>query len=83
MAAGGKENGGKKKEVSRQKPLINKCKARIPMRLGKEGTRTCTGLKLFIGSKVLCVFCFEIGTAEGRGGEKGRNANFKQSMQSL
>ena len=36
-----------------------------------------TGVKLFIGSKDQCMFCFEICTPEGRGGEKGGRANFK------
>ena len=36
-----------------------------------------TGVKLFIGSKVLCVFCFETCTPEGRGGEEGGSANFE------
>ena len=35
------------------------------------------GLMLFIGSKVPCLFCFEIFTPEGKGGEKGGSANFK------
>ena len=35
-----------------------------------------TGVKLFIGSKVPCVFCFEICTTEGRGG-KGRECIFQ------
>ena len=35
-----------------------------------------TGVMLFIGLKVLCMFCFEICTKE-RGGEKGGSANFK------
>ena len=35
-----------------------------------------TRVKLFIGSKVLCVFCFGFCTPEGRGGEKGGSANF-------
>ena len=39
-----------------------------------------TGLKLFIGSKVLCMFCVEICTPEGRGGEKDRNANVKTKL---
>ena len=30
-----------------------------------------------IWSKVLCLFCFEICTPEGRGGEKGGSSNFK------
>ena len=37
----------------------------------------CAGVKLFIGSKVQCMFCFEIFTPEGRGEEVGGNANFK------
>ena len=36
-----------------------------------------TGVKLFIGSKVLYVFCSEICTPQERGGEKGGSANFK------
>ena len=32
--------------------------------------QNCTGVKLFIGSKGLCVFCSENCTPEGRGGEK-------------
>ena len=36
----------------------------------------CTGVK-FIGSKVMCVFCFVICTPEGRGGEQGGRTNFK------
>ena len=34
-------------------------------------------MKLLIGSKVPCLFCFEIGTSEGKGGEKEGNPNFK------
>ena len=34
-------------------------------------------VKVFIGSKVHCLFCFEICTTEGRVGEKGGSANFK------
>ena len=34
-------------------------------------------MKLLIGSKVLFLFCLEICTPEGRGGEKRENANFK------
>ena len=33
--------------------------------------------QVIIGPKVLCMFLFEICTPEGRGGEKGGNANFK------
>ena len=36
-----------------------------------------TGVKFFIGSKVQCMFCFEICTPEDRGGEKRGSANFK------
>ena len=36
-----------------------------------------TGVKLFLRSKVQCLFCFEICTAKGRGGVKGGSANFK------
>ena len=36
-----------------------------------------TGVKLFIGAKDPCMFCLEICTPEGRGGEKGGSANFK------
>ena len=36
-----------------------------------------TGVELIIGSKVLCMLCFEICTPEGRGGEKGGSVNFK------
>ena len=36
-----------------------------------------TGVEIVHGSKVQCLFCFEFCTAEGRGGEKGGNANFK------
>ena len=36
-----------------------------------------TGVKLLIGTKVLCMICFEICTLEGGGIEKGGNANFK------
>ena len=36
-----------------------------------------TGVELILGSKVPCLFCFEIYTPEGRGGEKGGNVNFK------
>ena len=49
--------------------------------LGLKNLALCksetTGVWLFIGSKVLCVFCFEICTPEVRGGEKGGSANFK------
>ena len=44
---------------------------------------TYTGDKLFIVSIVLCMFCFEICTPGGRGGDKGGNANFKQNAQNL
>ena len=37
----------------------------------------CTGIKLFIVSKIPCLFCFEICIPEGRGSEKGGNANVK------
>ena len=36
-------------------------------------------LKSFIGSKDQCVFCFEICTPEGRGGEKRESAKFKMN----
>ena len=36
-----------------------------------------TGVKLFIGAKDPCMFCLEICTPEGRGGEKGGSASFK------
>ena len=36
-----------------------------------------TGVALFIGSWVRCLFCFETCITEGRGGEKGESANFK------
>ena len=36
-----------------------------------------TGVELILGSKVQCLFCFEICTTEGREGEKGGSANFK------
>ena len=36
-----------------------------------------TGVEFSTGSKVQCMFCFEIFTLEGRGGEKGGNENFK------
>ena len=39
----------------------------------------CTGMELILGSKVQCVFCFEISTPEGRGGEKGGVQISKQS----
>ena len=38
---------------------------------------TSTGVELFIGSTVLCMFGFEICTPEGRGGNEEGNANFK------
>ena len=34
------------------------------------------GVKLFIGSKVQCVFCSEICSPEERGGEQGGKSNF-------
>ena len=37
----------------------------------------CAGVRLIIGSKVLCMFCSEICTPVGRGGEKGGNVNLK------
>ena len=40
-------------------------------------SRPSTGVELFIGSKVLCMFCFENCIPEGKGGEKGGNVNFK------
>ena len=46
------------------------------MKFYKFPTYKRTGDKLFIGSKVLCEFSFEICTPEGRGGEKGGSANF-------
>ena len=36
-----------------------------------------TPVKYILVWKVLCLFCFEICTTEGRGGEKGGSANFK------
>ena len=39
---------------------------------------SCTGIEVFIGSKVQCLFCFETCTTEGRGGEKGGSANFQK-----
>ena len=36
-----------------------------------------TGVELFIGSKVQCLFCYETSTTEGRGGEMGGSANFR------
>ena len=35
------------------------------------------GVEVFRMSKVLCLFCFQISSLEGRGGEKGGRANFK------
>ena len=37
----------------------------------------CTGVEVFIGSKVQCLFCVETCSTEGRGGEKGGSANSK------
>ena len=42
-----------------------------------------TGVKTFLMNKVKCVFCFEICTPEGRGGDKGENDTFKKSTQNL
>ena len=36
-----------------------------------EKRNVSTGVKLFIGSKVQCMLCFEICSPEGRDGEKG------------
>ena len=36
-----------------------------------------TGVELFIGSKVQSLFCYETSTSEGRGGEVGGSANFR------
>ena len=36
-----------------------------------------TGIRLFLMSKVQCMSWFEICISEGKGGEKGGNANFK------
>ena len=36
-----------------------------------------TGVKLFLGLRVPCMVCFEVFTAEGRGGEKGGSEYFK------
>ena len=36
-----------------------------------------TGVELFLGTKVLCMFRYEIFTPVGRGGEKGGIAHFK------
>ena len=36
-----------------------------------------TGVEAFLISKVQCMLCFEIRISEGRGREKGGNANFK------
>ena len=40
-------------------------------------TNHYTGVKLLIGSKVLCMFYVAFCTPEGRGGGKGGSANFK------
>ena len=37
----------------------------------------CTGVKVFIGSKVQCLFCLETSTTEGRGEELGGGAKFQ------
>ena len=39
-----------------------------------------TGVLVVMRSKVLCLFCFEIYTLDGRGGEKGQSANFKKKQ---
>ena len=39
-----------------------------------------TEVESFIGSKVECMFCFEICTPEGRGGEKVGSANFQKTQ---
>ena len=36
-----------------------------------------TGIKSFIASEAQCMFCFEICTPEGKGGENGGSANLK------
>ena len=42
-----------------------------------ESNYVCTAVELIIGSKVQCVFCFEICPTEGSWGEKEGSANFK------
>ena len=54
----------------------------LPWRFGSceqtLSTQTAfTGVEVFIGSKVQCLFCFETSTTEGRGGAMGGSANFK------
>ena len=39
-----------------------------------------TGVMVFIGSKVQCLFCFETSTKEGRGEEMGGSGNFKNKV---
>ena len=36
-----------------------------------------------LGSKVLCMFCFETCSTEGRGGEKAGSAKFQKNTQNL
>ena len=36
-----------------------------------------TGVEVFIGSKVQCLFCFKASTTEGRGGEMRKSAKFQ------
>ena len=52
----------------------------LPWRFGSceqtLSTQTAfTGVEVFIGSKVQCLFCFETYTTKGRGEEKGGSAN--------
>ena len=43
-----------------------------------------TGVEVFIGSKVQCLFCFETSTTEGRGEEMGGSAKYQiKSQQNL
>ena len=62
-AAAAAAAGGAHHALLRHQQQQQQLRQKLDARDGEQ----CTGVKIFIGSKVLCVFCFKICTPEGRG----------------